>query len=90
MHFVTYKYVDIGENFGRVKPVIPSDNNSSDTARDIRKIRNVYIKSMYISSDHNKIIKTSDLNHFLSMNIVLFLNIYWCIYLSLSLNVKCV
>lgn len=84
MHFVTYKYFDIGENIGRMKPVMPSDTNSSDTARDIRKIRNVYINSMYISSDHNNIIKTSELIHFLSKNIVLFLNIYWCIYLSLS------
>lgn len=58
MHFVTYKYVDVGDNFGRMKRVMPSDNNFSDTARDIRKIKNVYMIFMYISSDHNKIIKT--------------------------------
>lgn len=58
LHFVTYKYFDIGENFGCMKAVMPSNNNFSDTARDVRKIRNVYMIFMYISSDHNKIIKT--------------------------------
>lgn len=90
MYFVIYKYVDIGENFGCVKFVIFSDNNFLDIVCDICKIRNVYIKFMYILSDYNKIIKISGLNYFLLMNIVLFLNIYWCIYLFFSLNVKCV
>lgn len=90
MYFVIYKYVDVGDNFGCMKCVMFSDNNFLDIVCDICKIKNVYMIFMYILSDYNKIIKIMWVKFFLLMNIVLFLNIYLCIYLFFSLNVKCV